>query len=751
MTSFVGRRREVLDARSRIAESRLVTLTGPGGVGKTRLALEVAEKSRRAFRDGICLVELASLEDGSGVASRMAAALMLQDQSHRPVPDKLISHLRDTQMLIILDNCEHVLASTSDLVALLLREAPSLHILTTSREPLSLPGENICVISPLTTPSPADIERPECLDRYEAVQLLIDRTRSVYPNFSITAENSDAVVQLCHRLDGIPLAIELAATRLRSLTVVQFVKRMDKRFELLSGGYRTSLPRQQTLSALIDWSYELCTDTEKLLWARLSVFPGSFDLEAAEDVCGFGGQSAEGIPDILDRLVAKSIVLTERRGELLRYRLLMTMREYGSQKLELSDAESVLRQRHRDHYLSRAAGMVDSWCGPGQAGSLARMREDHANLISALDWSVQTPGEVAAGAALVTMLRYHWIAGGFLNDGRLWLDRMLSEMGGSSAARGETLWVAAWVALIQGDRAGAARYLADSRLLAAELDDPVLEAHTSHWEGLHKMFSGDLPAAIQLFQHARDFYLSTGDSASVLDTVFVLGPAQAYNSQLDDALATCRDGLDLSARRGERWSRAYILWTTGVVRWIQGDIDGAREAAVRALELQREFKDGICTALVIELLSWIAASAAQFAKAADLAEAACAVWTSLGTTVEAFGPHIQGDSMRTAGEFKKALGSRHTPSLTLTKEEAILVGLGMPAASMVETTSPLTKRELKVAQLVSGGLTNRAIAEALVISPRTVGGHVENILSKLGVNSRTQIATWVTANEPQRS
>ncbi|MEV7646732.1 LuxR C-terminal-related transcriptional regulator [Arthrobacter sp. NPDC089319] len=752
MTSFVGRRRELADAKAALAESRLVTLTGPGGVGKTRLSLEVAEKSRRAFRHGVWRVELATLEDGGGLASTVLSALAVPDQSNRPARDKLADHLGARQLLIVLDNCEHLLQPVADLLASLLPEAPGVRVLATSREPLGIGGERICLLPPLSTPSIEDARNPQGLEQFEAVRLLVDRARSVDPGFAVTAENSASVVQLCHRLDGIPLAIELAASRLRSLTVTQFVQRLDKRFQLLTGGDRTALPRQQTLRALIDWSYDLCTEAEKLLWARLTVFPGSFSLEAAEEVCGFDELKQEDVLDVLDRLVAKSLLITERGREKTRYRQLMTVREYGAELLAKAGQHAAVKQRHRDHYLHRAASMVSAWCGPHQAMALADMREDHPNVLSALEWSTSTPGEYYAGAELASMLRYHWIAGGFLSDGRRWLDRALLQAHEPAPERGAALWVAAWVALIQGDRNAAAAYLDECRQLSVELPDPSLQAPIAHWSGLHQMFSGNLSSAIELFQHAVHLHTRTGDTGSALAALYMLATAQTYSSTgIEEALDTCRHAMTLSNDHGERWSRAYTLWISGVCYWKQGDTESARQAALQALELQKDFKDSICTALSIELLSWIAASADEVKKAEELALAASTVWKELGTTVAAFGPHIQGDSQLTATRIADAVGSTiaiaEEGTKQLTKDAAIDLALGRAEApaSPDAPASPLTKREQEIALLIAKGLSNRAIGDSLVISPRTVGGHVESILAKLGFTSRTQVASWVAS------
>ena len=597
ITSFVGRRRELAEVKKAMTESRLVTLTGPGGVGKTRIAYELAERSRRAFRDGSWVVELASVEDESGLASIVVSSLAVADQSNRAPIRKLVDHLRERQLLIVLDNCEHLLAPVANLVDAMLAESPGLRILATSREPLGITGEHTCTVPPLTTPPKDGVLTPERVDQYEAVRLLVDRARAINPDFAVTQQNSDTVVQLCNRLDGIPLAIELAATRLRALSLTQIVDRLDRRFSLLTGGNRTAMPRQQTLRALIDWSYELCTESEKLLWARLSVFTGSFDLDAAEQVCGFGELHPGDVFDVLDRLVAKSLLVIDRDDELVRYRMLMTVREYGAELLVSAGEYVTVRRRHRDHYRRNAIRTVERWCGPGQAAALAALRRDHSNLMSALEWSVATPGELDHGAELAAFLRYHWIAGGFLGDGRRWLEQILTAMDPSSPQRGETLWVAAWVALIQGDRDPAARWLAEGEELARANDDGRLAAHVAQWTAMHRLFSGELPAAIALLERSIDGHVVCDDRASQLTALFQLAMAQTYAGRHQDALRTCAHALGLSGECGERWTHAYSLWISGVARWHLGDLDGAQRDAQDALLLQRDFKDSICTAL----------------------------------------------------------------------------------------------------------------------------------------------------------
>jgi predicted ATPase/DNA-binding CsgD family transcriptional regulator len=750
MTSFVGRRRELSDAKMQMSESRLVTLTGPGGVGKTRLALELADRSRKAFRDGICEVQLASLEEETSVASTMLAALSVPDQSTRPAPEKLADYLRERQILIVLDNCEHVLQTAAVLAAELLQEAPGLRILATSREPLGIAGERVCLIPPLSTPPLSQVHTALGLDRFESVSLLIDRARSIVPDFAVTAENCAAVAQLCNRLDGMPLAIELAAARLRSLSVTQLAERLERRFQLLIGGDRASMPRQQTLRALIDWSCQLCTPPEQLLWARLSVFPGSFDLATAEMVCGFGELDPLQIIDVMDRLVAKSIIFTERSGEQIRYRQLMTMREYGAELLAgHDDGYSTLKARQRNHYLQRAADMVATWCGPGQAEALAAMRNDHANLLSALEWSVTTPGELRPAAELASLLRYHWVAGGFLSDGRRWLERIIGQLDDATPERGAALWVAAWVSLTQSDGDAAVRYLNECHETADILKDPVLDAHASQWRALHELFNGNLDEAISLYASAIAVHEKAGDTASTLSALFQLALAQTYKGDVSQALTTCRESLELSNRYGERWTQAYSLWVTALCRWRLGQNPEARLAATEALEIQQQFMDAICTALTIDVLSWIAASESRFDTAAELACVATSVWTGLGTTI-ALAPHLQSDLAHSAEIVRNHVSPRRLTELSaqqarLTVKEAIAKALGVTSpVEGPDTARPrLTPREDEIARLVADGLSSRSIAQILVISPRTAEGHVENILNKLGFVSRAQIAVWV--------
>lgn len=753
MTSFIGREQSLRETRAMLGDARLVTVTGPGGIGKTRLARELVRRVERAFPDGVAVVELATLEDGREIAPAVASALTVPDQSTRTATEQIVRHLAGRRTLLLVDNCEHVLEATADLLAVLLDAVEGLFVVATSREPLGLSGERIHDLGPMDLPTPGHGDDPTSVDSAETVRLMVDRARALVPGFEVNDDNREAVVQLCERLDGMPLAIELATARFRSLSVQQVLSRLDERFTLLTGGHRGDIPHHRTLWALVGWSHDLCTPAERTLWARSSVFPGSFDLDAVEAVCADEDLRSGDILDVLDRLVAKSIVTAEPVGTTMRYHLLVTMREFGAQQLGEGGERATIKRRHRDHYLDRAATMVRDWCGPHQSEALADMRGDHPNVIAALEWSVATSGQTRQGARLASLLRYHWIAGGRLSDGRRWLERILDLEDGITPERGDALWVAAWVCLIQGDRERGEALLEECRAVARSLEDEVLMAHVDHWTGLWQTFSGRTAAAIASYRSAVTVFEQHGLDASTGTALFQLGMAQTYEGDHVAALETCARVLDLSEQRGEQWCRAYALWVTSVCQWHLGDPAASARAGTGALELQRAFQDGICIALTIDLLSWLAHDRGAMERSAELAGAAGSVWAQIGTSIEAFGPRIHEESRLVTAAVDRRLGAeaRRLRSATsgMTRLEAVELALGVhPAPVAASAPHPLTRREVEVATLIADGLTSKAIADRLVISPRTVDGHVERIFSKLDVTSRSQIAAWAAEHSP---
>jgi predicted ATPase/DNA-binding CsgD family transcriptional regulator len=759
VTKFVGRRREIADARRLIGESRLVTLTGVGGVGKTRLALEVAAQVRRAFPDGTWVADLSAVEDPAQVAHAVASALGVMDQSTRPMTGKVIAHLANATALLILDNCEHLCEACAVFADHLLTRTRAVRILATSRQALGIPGEQLFAVPPLSLPGPAGVPDPAALSHYDAVTLLADRVAALQPAFAITSENGPAVARLCGQLDGLPLAIELAASRLRSLSPAQLADRLEHSFALLARGSAVAAARQQTLQAVFDWSYSLCSPAERLLWARLSAFAGPFDLDAAEGVCAGDGLAADAILDLLDRLVAQSIVLAEPHRGQVRFRLLETIRQYGRERLAAAGGEPALRQRHRDYYLHLAQRVAADWCSPRQAAGLARLRDNHGNLWSALETSVADPAGPASALALVSALRHHWSVDGCLAEGRTWLDQVLAlpragAAGGGpagarqddseQAARAHALWVAAWVSLLQGDdQAGRAR-LDECEALAAFLGDRRAAGFACSLRGTAELFAGHAPEAIKYLAEAVAIFENAGDTEGLLWAMFQLAGLRSDHSDSERAQRICGDALAISEAHGERLCRSYTLWVLGIDLWLQGD-PGAASRARDALALQRGFNDPVGAALIIDLLAWIATSRGEMAEAARLFGISGGVCALVGTAITDFGPGVRKHREACLARVRAWLGTKDLPVARLpTVAAAIAAVLEQPAAP-ARASGPLTAREREIAGLVAEGLSNRAIAARLVISHRTVDGHMERILAKLGFTSRAQVAAWAAA------
>ncbi|MEV0145623.1 MULTISPECIES: LuxR C-terminal-related transcriptional regulator [unclassified Nonomuraea] len=752
LTSFVGRRQDIAEVKRLLAGSRLVTLAGVGGVGKSRLALRVAAEVRRAFRDGVCLVELAALESSGVLAQAVIESLRIVDHSSREPMDVLADHLRDRQILMVLDNCEHLLHECAVLAATLVRAAPGLRILATSRQALGAPGEQTMVVPALTVPGmngqrPGG-EPPECSD---AMLLFAERARAVVPGFEITDANREAVTRICRGLDGIPLAIELAAVRLRVISAEQLLTRLEDRFGLLTTGSRARLPRQQTLRALIDWSHALCTEQERLLWARLSVFSGSLDLEAAEYVCAGDGIVAEEIVDVVIGLVEKSILLREEHGSMVRFRLMETIRQYGRDRLRESGEEAELRRRHRVWYHDLATRMHQAWFGPDQVTWYQLMRLEHDNVRSALDYCVSTPGEAEAGMTLAAALRYYWIAADSPREGRGWLDRLLAVDAAPVRARARALCVDARLAVLQSDFGVAAGLLAECRELGRKLGDDGIAGAAAYVEGLAAVLRSDLPEALGLLGEALECGRVTGDQMLVVNSLIYLGTARSLLGRADEAVDSFEECLRLCDTRRERWFRSYTLWTYGIEVWKQGDTRRAVEMEREAIRLKEPFKDPLGIALCAEALAWMAAGEGDGRRAATLLGALEEMRRAFGGPLFGHLSHYH-DACEQAA--RAAIGDRRFETAcrkgaTMTPAQVIAYALrdDRRTGERPRDSSPLTRREMEIARLVALGMSNKAIAASLVIAQRTAEGHVEKILSKLGFSSRVQIAAWIGRQE----
>src|SRR6516225_8323 len=453
LTSFVGRRGELAEVRRLLAGSRLVTLTGVGGVGKTRLAVRAAAGLRRAFRDGVWLVQLDQLRDPALVAQAVAETLGLQDRAGYAPEAAVAEHLAGRQLLLVLDNCEHLVDAAAKLADLLLRAAAGLRVLATSRESLNITGETVLAVPPLAAPEAWRLLTVAELTRFPAAGLFTERAAQVVPGFAVTEADMAAVAGICRRLEGLPLAIELAAARLPVLSPEQIDARLGDRLGLLTQGSRTWPARQQTLRASVGWSYELCSPAERLLWTRLSVFNGGCELDAAEGICADHRLAAGEVLDLLAALAGKSILIAAHRKGVARYRLPETLREYGQERLHESGEYTALRRRHRDWHEQLARQANTDWLSPQIAGLTARLHREHANVNAAQDFCQAEPGEAEAGLriAIHVWLFYYWSAG-HISEGRYRLGQALAEAGEPTVWRARGLLLAGFLAVISGDR-----------------------------------------------------------------------------------------------------------------------------------------------------------------------------------------------------------------------------------------------------------------------------------------------------------
>jgi predicted ATPase/DNA-binding CsgD family transcriptional regulator len=741
VTRFIGRRRVLPQIRDALERYRLVTLRGVGGVGKTRLALHTAADLRRSFADGVWLVELSALRNEELLARTVAVCLGLPDQAAGDPVDLLADYLAERHLLLILDTCEHLVEACAKLAEVLLRAAPRLRILATSREPLDVRGEQSLLISPLEVP-----DSDAAAAGSDSVALFVDRADAITPGFTLTAANQGLVVQLCRRLDGIPLALELAAVRLRTMSIEQIVGRLDDRFRLL-GTARTSENRHQTLRAAVGWSHGLCTAAEQRLWARLSVFPGGFDLEAAEQVCAGEILAADTLFETLGRLVEKSIVLCEQDGH--RYRMLDTIREYGTEQLASLGEQDELRRRHRDYYLGLAEQAAARSLGADQVGWLVRLRQETPNLRVALDYCYGCPGQEAVGLRMTVLLRHYWLSVGLFTEGRRWHDRALAT-GCESTEGAWAVYGAGVLALQQGDLESADPLLTRAAGLAAGLHDRDLGAHVTDARGIGLFFAGDLAGAGRLHENALADYAEIGYSDPFALVAFTrLGAVCCLTGELDRAIQLCEECLRISGELGEQWCRGTALWTQGAARWLSGDLGQAIEDTLACLRIKEALGDLHTITMAIDLLAVCLVAQQDFDRAAELCGAGDSFWKTLRAPIQQ-GPYYAEIRRSAAQTCCEALGDErfeaaHQRGTELSVPDAIAVARNeTPAPAAQPPSNPLTKREREIAELVTQGLGNREIAEHLVLAKRTVDSHIEHIFNKLGFTSRAQIAAWVS-------
>jgi predicted ATPase/DNA-binding CsgD family transcriptional regulator len=751
-TSFIGRRRELVELRKRLSAARLVSLVGPGGVGKTRLAIRIATDLARGFPGGAWLVELADIRDPALVANAVVAALDLRDQaSIEPLP-LLISYLRDKELLLVLDNCEHLLAAAAVLVADVIRAAPGVRVIATSREPLSVSGEQVVPLPPLELPSANAAEPLDQLRRTEAVMLFAERAAAASGRFELTASNQATVADLCRRLDGLPLAIELAAVRTRVLSPEQILERLSDRFGLLTGGSRAALPRHQTLQTTIDWSHELLAASERALLRRLCVFAGRFTLDDVESVCISDDVPPANTLNLLSSLVEKSLVMREDARSLACYRLHETMREYAGLKLREAGEQETTELRFVDYYVSRCQG----------SGFEARYR-----LVEWLEWmdleidNVRSVlrrclihGDFLTGIVLASSVSWYWITRA-TTEGVRWLDELLASGHGNPVADQWAYFIRGFLAVLQSDPATARPALARAVAAARETGELTPLSHSLSMTSIAENLAGDRESSKRFLDDAEAVTTGLDDLTARVGLLQARVLNGFFEGDLEAARSASSEGARLSRESGDLYSLEMMLMNQGLTALMSGDIDGSEPFFAEALRIAQQIDDRVAQYALLDALGHRASTSGQARLGAQLLGAAETVRIGAGASVIPFLAPLLAQAEESAIE---ALGaSRFKAELMagkrLSRDAAIGLALGEPAHVAAATpqqdgAGPLAKREAEVARLVADGMSNKQIGTRLFISERTVDSHVRSILNKLGVNTRAQIAGWVrTSNQ----
>jgi len=762
-TSFIGRERETLEVKRLLAMTRLLTLTGAGGCGKTRLALKVASDLVGAYPDGVWLVDLAPLSEAEMVQQAVAQALGVREQTGRALLETLKDTLRSRKMLLVVDNCEHLVEALVGLVDTLLDSCPGLRVLATSRETLNAAGEVNWVVPSLIVPdSHQEAYTPQELEGYESVRLFVERAHQRNPSFELSSPNGRAVAQVCRRLDGIPLAIELAAGRMGVLSAEQLASRLEDSLKLLTGG-PTAEPRHRTLRATLEWSHELLSEPERTLFRRLSVFAGGWTLEAAEEVCSGVGIEQDDVLDILSKLVDKSLVVAEVspgvEGE-LRYRMLEPIRQYCQERLEESREADATRDRHAASFLALAEKAGPELRGLRQVPWLKRLDTEQNNVRAALAWLLGK-GESETAARIGWALWLFWWMHGHFTEGRRWMEETLAKgVSMPAAPRAKALFVAGTMADGQADRRSAQPLLEESLMHFRELGDKLGSALALSGAGLVAVGQGRHERGVALFQEAVDLFLEIGERWGASVTLSFSAVGWFGRGDPIRAKRLAERGLELAREIGSSEAISVACHAGTMAAQAEGDHERARrllqEGMVHAAEAGNETNVAYC----LEGLAALAASEGSLACAGRLWGAAEALMEQIEVTAYIYAPDRSAYQDRVSAARAQldeaAWQTAWTEGRVMTPQRAIEYAISEdverepPTLVAVpeqqpppadEPTDMLTAREQDVALLVGRGLTNRQIAQELSISKHTVANHVRKTLKKLGLRSRIQISS----------
>ncbi|HUG15262.1 MAG TPA: tetratricopeptide repeat protein [Thermomicrobiales bacterium] len=790
LTSFVGREEELRRIREQLATTRLLTLRGPAGCGKTRLATAAGHALLDTFADGVWFVNLSPLVSAEPIVSTIAGAMGLTlDASQAELP-ALVEALRSKQALLIVDNCEHLIEASARVAEALLGECPALRVMTTSREPLRVAGEAVLLVPALPLPV-AGAQSLEQARQSDAARLFVDRARSLQPEFELTAETAPLVVDICRRLDGLPLAIELAAARVPLLSLEQLARRLSDPLQVLTGGSRTAERRQQTLRATLDWSFDALDDPEQRLLERLSVFAGEWTLEAAELVCAGDGIAEREVLTLLAQLVDKSLLEARAGGSEARYHLLVTIRQYAAERhAARGDAAAhTLQRRLADYCVQLAEAAGTGLLGAEQGAWLERLELELDNLRAALDWCERT-GELERQLRIAASLVRMWWIRGYANEGRRWLEGALriaeQQPGFDPGVRARALQAAGNLARMQGEIELAQQHLETCLVLQREHGDPSELAHVLNYLAALLGVRGDLPRAIELAQEGLALFRQVGERRGIALTLGTLGEVYYTAGDAPQASQYLEGALALDREIGDTHSIAITLNNLGEALRTQGLLDQAAASFEESLVIFRELEATHGVAYLLANLGDIASGQGQHQTALRHYMEALGIFHLLGYRQAMLGVVAnmaaldarQGQAERAArllgaeDALRAEAGFASTPVERAEIDETVAVihsrldqeaferawdaGRRMSledvvalAGSVELTTSPalaeprLSPRERDVALLAARGMTNQQIAEALGITVRTAETHVGNVLRKLGLGSRRDLSAWV--------